>query len=61
MKVEIKLDKTTLPADGQKVRWETYEEEGFVGVYLAEEEMFFESESVWRYAFEVTEWEPIED
>lgn len=56
--MEIKIDKTTLPEDGQIVKF--YDgDEWRDGEYLAEDEMFYVSPKEWFFAWQIHEWEPI--
>ena len=65
---EIKLDRSTLPGDGQKVEWQTYDDlnsqEWKQGIFLAEDDLFCEGfdnvHSKWDLAFDVHCWRPIE-
>lgn len=66
MKIEIKLDETTLPKDGQKVKWLNIDGIERQGVYIASEHMFAYSydENIvhdWDFAHYVDSWEPLED
>lgn len=57
-RVEIKIDKTTLPNDQQKVKF--YDgNEWREGEYLEEEQMFYVNETVWFFAWQIHEWEHI--
>lgn len=56
--MEIKIDKTTLPMDGQRVRF--YDgHEWREGEYIDFDEMFWVSGSIWFFAWQIHEWEPI--
>lgn len=63
----IQIDRSTLPSDGQKVEWQTYDDfnkaEWKQGLFLAEDQLFcvgFSSvHSKWDLAFDVHRWRPI--
>lgn len=55
--MEIQLDKSTLPQNGQTVFFSIDEdEEDLKGEYIAEEKMFWIDESNWHYAWKVIKW-----
>jgi hypothetical protein len=57
--MEVKLDKHTLPADGEKVRFKLYKDVWKEGIYMADENLFFISEEEFYDAWIVFEWEII--
>lgn len=59
-RIEIKLDKSTLPQDGQKVKYYTgeYWKEG---IYDDKEQMFSVDSKDFHFAWDVHEWQPVDD
>lgn len=58
--IEIELDKTTLPEDGQKVEFHVLEEgEWYTGEYFSEDQLFEKNKRKWWNAFSVDMWRPI--
>ena len=55
--MEIKIDRTTLPDDNQRVRFKNYNDDWWEGVYIEEENMFWVNESIFYSAWLVHEWE----
>ena len=55
--VSIKLDRTTLPKDGQGVKFQTQDEEWHIGYFIDGENMFWIREDKWHYANDVLCWE----
>jgi hypothetical protein len=56
--MKIKLDKTTLPKDGQLVKF--YDgHEWRNGEYQEEDECFYVNRRVFFFAWQIHEWEPI--
>ncbi len=64
---EIKIDKTTLPNDGQKVKWKTYDdinnETWKEGIFDEQEGMFCvgfnDTTDRWDTIFDVHHWEEL--
>ena len=59
MVTEIKLDETTLPKDGQKVKFFIPRDGWEEGEYLSKEQMFLFDGGKFHYAWEVSEWESV--
>ncbi|WP_372772130.1 hypothetical protein [Mangrovibacterium sp.] len=66
--IEIKIDRSTLPSDGQKVEWQTYEDlnnqKWKQGIYHEDEECFSEHfediATKWDLVWDVFHWRPID-
>ncbi len=58
-KTEVKIDKSTLPRDGQKVRFETYEQYDIIGTYDAEQDLFIVNSKKYYQSWDVHSWEPV--
>jgi hypothetical protein len=57
-RIEIKYDETTLPKDGQKVKYRNSSTlEWFEGVYNSEDQQFWTNPSTWEFAQDVDYWE----
>ena len=59
-KIEIKIDRSTLPRDGQIVRFDTYTEEGLTGQFFDRDELILTNDAQWKSVWEVYSWEPLE-
>jgi len=63
--VELKIDRTTLPKDGQKVEWVTdlegCNDKWKRGEFVAEDDLFLESSCQWDTSWSVQCWRPIDD
>lgn len=67
-RIEIKIDRSTLPADGQEVEWQTQNDidnnTWKQGTFSAGEDLFcvgFEDScSSWNQSFDVHHWRPYE-
>jgi len=65
--VEIKIDRKTLPKNGQKIKWQTYEDfnnnEWKEGVFSSGDDLFcvgFEfTPNDWDLSFKVLHWIPL--
>jgi hypothetical protein len=57
--IEIKVDKSTLPIDGQKVKF-LYKDEWFEGEYDDNEELFSTKHGFY-FAWQVHEWQPTDE
>ena len=53
----IKIDRTTLPKDGQRIRFSTYEEEDLIGQFSEGDDLFVITPTKWYSAFDVHTWE----
>lgn len=58
-KIEVKLDRTTLPEDGQWVEFDTYEQSELVGYFIESENMFHHPDGNFRFAWDVHAWSPL--
>lgn len=66
--IEIKIDRSTLPSDNQKVEWQTYNELGTEewkqGTFAEGDDLFLvgfeESTSQWDMSFDVFQWRALE-
>ena len=58
--IEIKIDKSTLPQDGQKVKF-FVDDEWFEGEFDDNEEMFSVKADQFWFAWQVHEWQPVDD
>lgn len=56
--VEIKLDRTTLPKDGQAVSFQTQNEEWHDGYFVDGDDLFWVNESTFYPAFDILKWKP---
>lgn len=59
MIVEIKIDRSTLPQDGQHIRFKTDKEEWHEGYFVAGDDIFSVTDDVWFFVWYVHEWEAI--
>ena len=65
---EIKIDRSTLPKDGQKIRWQTAVDIDHSmwkhGIFVEGDDIFHEgfddTSGVWDTSFEVHHWESLE-
>lgn len=64
--IEIKFDQSTLPKDGQKVEWQTYEDYKMgiwtKGIYIKSENLFlegFKETGLFYFAQTVMHWKPL--
>lgn len=59
---ELKIDKSTLPQDGDIIEFITHEDsplgEWRKGEFIEEENMFFINSKKWHYSSEVFKWKP---
>ncbi len=55
----VKIDKSTLPKDGQKVRFEIYNYDDLMGTFIEKDDMFLMDEGGFHYIHEIFSWEPI--
>lgn len=55
-KTELKIDKRTLPKDGQAVRFQTQDEDWHDGYFIEGENMFWVSESKFYSAWDILCW-----
>lgn len=58
--MEVKIDRSTLPADQQVVIFETYEQKGLIGMFVEADNLFIVDENNWELAWHVFSWEPHE-
>lgn len=55
--VEIKIDRTTLPKDGQYIDFfHQDKEEWFTGYFIEGEDLFWVNEKVWFSKWEIAKW-----
>lgn len=54
--VYIKLDRTSLPKDGQSVYFQTQNEEWHQGYFIGGDDLFWINESKWYTAFDIVSW-----
>lgn len=59
-KTEVKIDRSTLPKDGQWVKFETSKEDGLIGQFIEGDDLFVINASRWKTSWEVYQWEPYE-
>jgi len=65
---KIKIDHSTLPADGQKVEWQTYQEDGTEnwkqGTFVEGDDLFCvgfsDTHKDFNQAWDVYHWRPLE-
>lgn len=55
---EIKLDRATLPKDGQPVKFQTQDEDWHEGYFIDEDDLFWINDDKWYPAFDILKWEP---
>lgn len=55
---EIKLDRTTLPKDGQAVSFQTQDEDWHDGYFVDGDDLFWVNESTFYPAFDILKWKP---
>jgi len=55
----VKIDKSTLPKDGQRVRFEIYNHKGLEGTFIEKEDMFLIDGGGFHYIHDIFSWEPI--
>jgi len=60
-RIEIKIDRTTLPTDGQIVQFDTAKEQDLIGAFSEGDDLFIMSKSEWKTSFEVCSWEAIDE
>lgn len=58
-KIEVKIDKTTLPENLQWVEFETYNQEELVGQYLEEDEIISQIDNKDTCIYDVYYWRPL--
>lgn len=58
--MEIKIDRTTLPRDGEHVRFKDDKEEWHEGYFVAGDDLFHVNDSKWFFVWYVHEWESLE-
>jgi hypothetical protein len=59
--IEIRADASTLPREGERVKFHIPKEGWKEGVYLAKEQMFHFDGGKFHYAWEASEWESLEE
>ena len=60
--IEVKIDKSTLPNDGEKVSWLSLNDDTwYIGTYIDEDEVFVTATNKPHFAFSIIEWCKIED
>lgn len=59
-KIEVKIDRSTLPQDMQWVEFETYEMKEIVGQFIEDENMFHWTDNNFTFAWDVYSWKPLE-
>lgn len=57
----VKIDKSTLPKDGQKVRFEIYNHDNLIGTFIEEEDMFLIDGGKFHYIQDIFSWEPLNE
>lgn len=57
--IEIKIDRTTLPKDGQKVSFEDEDLQWHKGIFRAGDDLFVVNSRKWFRVWDVIRWEPI--
>jgi len=57
--VHLKLDRSTLPKDGQRVSFQTQNEEWHEGYFVSGDDLFWINESKWYPAFDIVSWKYI--
>lgn len=57
--MDIKIDRTTLPKDGQKVVFNTYHMDGLRGEFVDGDDIFFVNNHEYYLAYDVESWEPL--
>lgn len=55
---EIKLDRLTLPKDGQAISFQTQNEEWHDGYFVDGDDLFWINEDKWYPAFDILKWKP---
>lgn len=58
---QTKMDRSTLPADGAKVEFQTNKAEYLTGTFHEKEDLFLCSKDDFYYSREVVEWRNIEE
>lgn len=59
-RIEVKIDKSTLPKDGQWVRFETYEQDDLIGQYCEEDGVISHTDNGFTDTYHIYTWEPLE-
>lgn len=54
----LKLDRSTLPNDGQRISFQTQNEEWHEGYFVSGDDLFWINESKWYPAFDIVSWKP---
>lgn len=57
--IELKIDRASLPQDGQKIKFCIEAGEWLTGEFIESENMFWVTASEWHYAWKVTKWQPV--
>lgn len=57
--IEIKIDRSTLPKDGQHVAFKNDKEEWYEGYFVDGEDIFSVSDNVWFFVWYVHEWKAL--
>lgn len=56
VKTFLKIDRSTLPNDGQAIRFQTPNEEWFTGYFVEGDDLFWINESKWFNVWDVMCW-----
>lgn len=54
--VHLKLDRATLPKDGQRISFQTQDEDWHEGYFVSGDDLFWINESEWYLAFDIVSW-----
>lgn len=59
-RIEVKIDKSTLPKDGQWIRFETYEQDDLIGQYIEADALISHIDNGFTDIYHIYTWEPLE-
>jgi len=54
--IHLKLDRTTLPKDGQYISFQTQDEDWHDGYFVDGDDLFWINENKWYPAFDIVSW-----
>ncbi|PXX96892.1 hypothetical protein DF185_19830 [Marinifilum breve] len=57
----VKIDRSTLPKDGQRIRFEIYNYDDLVGTYIEKDDMFLLDNGQFHFIHDIFSWELIEE
>lgn len=54
--MHLKIDRSTLPKDGQRISFQTQNEEWHEGYFVSGDDLFWVNESKWFNSFDIISW-----